>query len=186
MKQSKIAKKYSLALFELAKEEDKLLGFKEELEDIVEATKKYNDLRKILFHPRVTPADKKKLVQDIFSFESSNEIINFLKLLIDKRREFYLEAIYEGFVDLLNQEKNILEVEVISAIKLSRNLKDKLEKKIVNLLGSQVVLQENINPDIIGGLVLKIGDRVIDGSIRHDLESLKSKIVQIPVSELGV
>lgn len=186
MRQNEIAKKYSQALFELGKEEKSLMNFKEQLTDIVMTLEEYHDLKKLLFHPAVTPEDKKKVIQDIFSSNISEEIMNFLKILIDKRREKYIVTIYKNFIKLLNKENDILEIEVISAIKLSDVLKERLEKKVVNLTGYKIILKEKIEPDIIGGLILKIGDQVIDGSIRHDLEILENKIAEIPVSKLGV
>lgn len=186
MNQNEIAKKYSLALFELGREQKKLAECKKGLEEVIKTINEYNDLKKILLHPRVMPDDKKKVIQDIFTSSIPGEVLNFLKLLIDKRRELYLDVIYKHFLGLVNEEENILEVEVTSAIELSDELKDKLQNKLVKLLNSKIIIKEKTNPEIIGGMILKIGDRVIDGSIRHDLESLKGRILQIPVSELGV
>lgn len=186
MKHNEIAKKYSRALFELGKEENILLELREQLADIVSTIEEYPDLEKLLFHPGVTPGDKKKILQDIFSSSISEEIMNFVKFLIDKRREKYISVIYNDFIELMNKENEILEVEVISAVEISADLKDKLEQKLVNLSGYEIILKERVAPDIIGGLILKIGDRVIDGSIRHDLELLRDRIAGIPVCELGV
>jgi len=186
VKNNEIAKKYSQALFELGKEENRLLELREQLADNVSTIEEYTDLEKLLFHPGVTPVDKKKILQDIFSCSISEEIMNFMKLLIDKRREKYIRVIYNNFVELINKENEILEVEVISAVEISAELKDKLEQKLVNLSGYKIILKERVAPDIIGGLILKIGDRIIDGSIKHDLELLRDRIAEISVSELGV
>ncbi|NLM96861.1 MAG: F0F1 ATP synthase subunit delta [Halanaerobiaceae bacterium] len=186
MRQNEIAKKYSLALFELGKEENKLTEFREQLEIITNTIEENTDLKKMLFHPLITPEDKKKILQELFSSAVSDEILNFLKILLEKRREKYIRAILNDFTALMNKENGILEVEVISAVELSAELKDKLEQKLINLSGYKIILKERVSPDIIGGLILKIGDQVIDGSIRHDLELLMDRIIEIPVSELGV
>jgi F-type H+-transporting ATPase subunit delta len=187
MIQNEVAKKYSQALFELGKETDQLIGFKDELAVVVEAIQKDKNLQRIIFHPRVLADDKKEILKNIFKDILSENVFNFLYLLIDKRRENHLELIYRDFVALVNKEENILEVEVISAIPLSRSLKNKLNERLKkNLTNEQIIIKEKIDPDIIGGLVIKVGDYVIDGSIRHSLNSLKEKIMQIPVSELGV
>lgn len=71
---------------------------------------------------------------------------------------------------------------MFSAISLPDDLRNKLVEKLTALTGSRISIKEKVDPEIIGGLILKIGDRIIDGSIRKDLEALKNKIVQIPVS----
>lgn len=182
MKQIEIAKRYGLALFELAKEEDKLFAFREELARVIQTMDEYPDLKKLYLHPRIRREDKKLLLERIFSGNLSKELLNFLKLLTDRRRESYLEAIYQDYLDLLNKEENILEIEVFSAISLPDDLRNKLVEKLTALTGSRISIKEKVDPEIIGGLILKIGDRIIDGSIRKDLEALKNKIVQIPVS----
>lgn len=105
-----------------------------------------------------------------------------MKLIIDRRREFFLQDIYKAYLALLDKEENILEVEVLSAISLPEELRVKLEEKLKTLSGSKIRIKEQVDPEIIGGLIIKIGDRLIDGSIRKDLESLRNQIVQIPVS----
>ncbi|MFI5358647.1 MAG: ATP synthase F1 subunit delta [Halanaerobiales bacterium] len=182
MRQSEVSRRYSFALFELAKEEDKLFIFRDELAAILQVMEEYPDLKKLLLHPRTKRGDKKLLLERIFSGNLSKELLNFLKLLTDRRRESYLEAIYQDYLDLLNKEENILEIEVFSAISLPDDLRNKLVEKLTALTGSRISIKEKVDPEIIGGLILKIGDRIIDGSIRKDLEALKNKIVQIPVS----
>ncbi len=169
-------------MFELGKEEDKLSVFRAELASVLRIMEEYPDLKKLLLHPRIRREDKKLLLERVFSEELSKELLNFLKLLTDRRRESYLEAIYKDYLDLLNKEENILEVEVRSAISLPDDLRNKLVEKLTALTGSRISIKEKVDPEIIGGLILKIGDRIIDGSIRKDLEALKNKIVQIPVS----
>ena len=94
----------------------------------------------------------------------------------------FLQDIYKAYLALLDKEENILEVEVLSAISLPEELRVKLEEKLKTLSGSKIRIKEQVDPEIIGGLIIKIGDRLIDGSIRKDLESLRNQIVQIPVS----
>jgi F-type H+-transporting ATPase subunit delta len=182
VRQSEIAKRYSLALFELGKEGDKLFIYRDELGSFIQIMEEYLDFKKLFFHPRVKREDKKLLLEKVFSANLSRELLNFLKLIIDRRREFFLQDIYKAYLALLDKEENILEVEVLSAISLPEELRVKLEEKLKTLSGSKIRIKEQVDPEIIGGLIIKIGDRLIDGSIRKDLESLRNQIVQIPVS----
>ncbi|MEJ6951274.1 ATP synthase F1 subunit delta [Natronospora cellulosivora (SeqCode)] len=187
MIENEIAKKYSVALFDLGKENSSLIQYRDELESFVKTLNDNTDLKKFLSHPRVRVEDKKKTVDDIFTKSLSKNISNFIKLLIDRRREMYIDLIYKNFFNLVNKEKDIIEVEVISAIELNKKLKDSLQSKLNKLLDKkEIIIKEKVDPDIIAGMIVKIGDKVIDGSFRNKLDSLKNNIMQIPVSELGV
>ena len=186
MIQNQIAKKYSQALFSLAEENNEFVKFKEELNEINEAISEHDELRNVFFHPRIEIKEKKKILEKIFSEKFSKDILNFLNLLIDKRRIFYIEAIIEQFNNLVNKREDILEVEVVSAIELEEKLQNKLEGKLEDELNYEVILKNVVDPEILGGLILKIGDKIIDGSIQNELNTLKDKIEKIPVSKLGV
>lgn len=186
MIQNQIARKYSQALFMLAEEENKFADFRRELNEIWETISGHEELKNLLFHPRIAIGEKKRVFKRIFFEEISRDIFNFLNLLIDKRRIFYIGSIIEKFNDLVNNLEDILEIKVISAVELDQDLKDRLKNKLEEKLGYEVVLEHNIDPDIIGGLILQIGDHIIDGSIQNELNSLRERIEQIPVSKLGV
>lgn len=187
MMRSEVARKYSQALFALGKEHNNLLVLRDELNETWQIIKQHDELKKILFHHRVLPEDKKEILKQIFTNQLSGLTFNFLYLLIDKRREYFLEEIIQDFNRLVNREEEIAEVEVISAIKLSQELKENLKSKLGQLLGyKKIMIKESCDPGIIGGLVIKLGDYIIDGSIKKQLESLEERIAAIPVSELGV
>ena len=186
MIQNQIAKKYSQALFSLAEEDDMFVKFKNDLNEIKEIISEHDDFRNVLFNPRIQNEEKKKVLKRVFSGEVSERIFNFINLLIEKRRIFYIEFIIDQFNKLVNDREDILEVEVVSAIELENDLQKKLKKKLEKEMNYKVVLNNTVDPEILGGLVLKIGDKIIDGSIQHELNTLKDKIEKIPVSKLGV
>ena len=186
MIQNEIAKKYSEALFSLAEEKDEFIKFKNDLNSIKEAFTEHKEFKNVLFHPRIKIEEKKRIFKRIFKEKISQEIYNFIQLLIDKRRIFYIKAIINQFNDLVNDRKKILEIEVVSAIELEENMKNRLKDKLEKGMNYEVVLNNTVNPEILGGLVLKIGDKIIDGSIQYKLNTLSEKIEKIPVSKLGV
>ena len=186
MIQNEIAKKYSQALFSLADEEENFVSFRNELNEVWETISDHEELENILFHPRIQIDEKKRVLKRIFSEKISDSIFNFLNLLIDKRRIFYIKSIIKQFNELVNDREDILEIKVVSAIELDQELKDNLKEKLERQLDYDVVLEHDVNPEILGGLILKIGDHIIDGSVQHELNSLREKIEQIPVSKLGV
>ncbi|ACL70532.1 ATP synthase F1 subunit delta [Halothermothrix orenii] len=183
---NEVSRKYSSALLEVALESDNLSRFKEELEGISKALKQYDDLKKILYHPRVLPDDKKEVIHQVFSDKVSEPVFNFLNLIVDKRREVYLDFIIRDFIKQANRKEGLVKIEVVSAIELSEKQREQLKNKLKKALNKKIELKTKIDPGIIGGIIIKIGDRLIDGSIKHQLDSIKESIEKIPVTELGV
>ena len=186
MIQNQIAKKYSKALFSLAEEKDEFIKFQDDLNLIKEAFTEHKEFRNVLFHPRIKLDEKKRIFDRVFEEEISQEIYNFIQLLIDKRRIFYIKAIINKFNELVNDREKIIKIEVVSAIELEEDMKNRLKDKLEKGMDYDVILNNTVDPDILGGLVLKIGDKIIDGSIQHELNTLSEKIEKIPVSKLGV
>ncbi len=186
MIQRELAMKYSKAIFEYGKENDKLTVLKKDLKEvnkIVEESKEFNNL---LFSVRILPEDKKNIIDSIFKDKISDYIRNFLKLLIDKRREVFLAQIIKEYNNKVDREMKTINVQVISAIKLSKQSEKELKDKLSSIYDSEIKLELKKDPSILGGMILKIGDQLIDGSIKNHLDGLTEKIEKIPVSELGV
>ena len=183
---NEIASKYSRALFELGKDHDNLLKLKESLTEFWQLVQDNQDLNELLFHQRLMPAEKKKVLEKIFADELNKDILHFIFILIDKRREFFLESIIKEFDSLVDDAESILHVEVTSAVELEASMLDKLKEKLDSLLDYNIQIENKVDEEIIAGIVLKIEDYIIDGSLRNELNRLKQKIKAIPVSKLGV
>ncbi|RCW60924.1 MULTISPECIES: ATP synthase F1 subunit delta [Halanaerobium] len=183
---NEVASKYSRALFELGKDHDNLLNLKSDLDEFWQLVLENEDLNELLFHQRIMPEDKKRTLDKIFADELNQDILNFLFILIDKRREFFLESIIKEFNSLVDDAESILHVEVTSAVELKSSILDKLKAKLDSLLDYNIQIENKVDEEIIAGIVLKIEDYIIDGSLRNELSSLKQKLKAIPVSKLGV
>ncbi|SFL17805.1 ATP synthase F1 subunit delta [Halanaerobium salsuginis] len=183
---NEVASKYSRALFDLGKEKDNLPVLRDSLLEFWQLVVENEDLNQVLFHQRIMPEDKKRIIEKIFSDELETDILHFLYILIDKRREYFLESIIDEFNNLVDQEEDILHVEVTSAIELDEQTIDKLKAKLDQLLKYNIQLTNKVDQEIIGGLVLKVEDYIIDGSLRNGLYSLQQQLKAIPVSKLGV
>ncbi len=186
MIEHEVAKAYSQALYELAVEEDKVVEYLEKLAEFKDIINDSQELRDFLFNPRIKTEDKKKLLNKIFGGDLPQLLYNFLFLLFDKRREDFFEAIFKEYRKMVNKRKNIMEIEVISAIPLPGEYRNKLKSKLKDLLAYEIILKMREDPDIMGGLILKADDYIIDGSIKNRLSLLTEKIKNIPVSKLGV
>ena len=183
---NEVASKYSRALFRLGKDHQNLLKLKENLNEFWQLVLENEDLKDLLFHQRIMPKDKKNVLDKIFAEQINEDILHFLFILIDKRREFFLESIIKEFNTLVDDAESILHVEVTSAVELNESTLDKLKEKLDSLLDYNIQIKNKIDEEIIAGIVLKVEDYIIDGSMRSQLSSLKQKLKAIPVSKLGV
>ncbi|WP_018248196.1 ATP synthase F1 subunit delta [Orenia marismortui] len=186
MLENQIAEKYAQALFELGIEDGKLLDMQDEFSEFLNIIEQNNELRKVIDHPKLGNVQKKDILTEVFEEELSTNLLNFIKLLIDKGRVNYLKSIYHQFTKLVDKKENRLEVEVFTPIELSDDNKSRLKEKLVSITKKEVTLKPKIQPDLLGGLLLKIGDKVIDGSLLNHLKNLENKLKGLEVSKLGV
>ncbi|MDD3436514.1 MAG: ATP synthase F1 subunit delta [Candidatus Gastranaerophilales bacterium] len=174
-----IADRYAQALVDIAKEGkltyEKISDNLSLIEDILTQSK---DLKEFLVNPLISIEDKKEIIEKVFSKEINVLIINFLKVLVDKNRFGAFEEVVNSYKKALDDINNITRVTVISAVEMTEEAKKKLKIKLEERLKKNVIPDFSINPDIIAGLVIKIGDNVVDMSLKHKLEDLSKNIIR--------
>ena len=178
-KYNTISKRYSDALIEIIN--DGKLTYEKASTDLnlIESTLTQSaDLDEFLNNPLVSIDDKKDLVVKIFAEDVDTFVLNFLKVLIDKDRFSAFKEIIATYKEALDKKNNLSRVNITSAIALSEDAKNRLKSKLESKLQKTVALDWEINPEIIAGLVIKMGDNVIDTSLRHKLEDLSKNIVK--------
>lgn len=174
-----IADRYADALVSTAK--DGKLTFEkisDNLNSVESTLNQSKDLQEFLTMPLVSIEDKKEIIDKVFSHEIDTLIVNFLKVLIDKNRFALFDDILESYNKSLDNINNISRVQVTSAVEMTEEAKKKLKIKLEEKLGLNVLLDLEINQEIIAGLVVKIGDNVIDMSLKHKLEDLSKSITK--------
>lgn len=174
-----VQQRYAGAYYEVAKELQKEDDFLKELQYIDTVLRENSDFMKVLKAPMISKDEKKSLVEKIFADQISTSTFNFLRILVDKSRVAAFPQICEEFRRLLNIDRNIKEVTAITASPLSPELKAELIEKLKVITGSEIVLNNVIDPSIIGGVLIKIGNEQMDGSVKHRLEGLKQEISAI-------
>lgn len=172
-----VARRYAQALYEIAEATNNLLVLEQELKAVAETVEGSKELQKALYHPQVLPAEKKKVLQALFGSTYSKETMNFLGLLVDKRRENYIVGIAAEFVALANKSRNAAAATITSAAELNEEQKQEILKVLAKLSGKEVDPTFAVDPSLIGGVVVRIGDKVIDGSIKTRLATLKSRLM---------
>ena len=176
-----VSKVYSEALFEVAKEDQKVGAVKDELTYIVSSLKMYPEFFEVLKMPVINKSDKKNVLTETFENKVSAEMINFFKTLIDKNRIGDIFDIYHDFNAKVDEFNAVLNISVESVIPLTEHQLDALSEKLRAKTGKNVVITTAVKPELIGGLVVKAGEQIIDGSVKYKLEGMLEGLTQIIV-----
>ncbi|MEG0180405.1 MAG: F0F1 ATP synthase subunit delta [Peptostreptococcaceae bacterium] len=174
-----IANRYAEALFQLSEEENITKEIYSELHDVVDTVKNNKDLENVLKSPLVSKDEKKELIEKIFSNKINNNLKNFLKILIEKGRITSLKAIELTFKQLLNDKHNIIEGTVLSAIPMEKTKVKELEEKLSKKYNKNVTLENKVDESILGGVLVRLGNTQIDGSVKTRLNNIKDQLSQV-------
>ena len=175
-----VSKTYGEALLELAKEEKKLDLLFDEAKVVREILRANADFGKIMNHPKIPKEDKVKAAEEVFKGRVSGEMSGFLVLMIQKERYTELDAALTWFIDRVKEEKQIGVAVVTTAIKLDQAAQMKIRRRLLETTRyREMEMYYQVDPSIIGGMVIRIGDRVIDSSITTKLNELKKQLLKI-------
>jgi len=172
-----IAEVYSRALFDVAKEKDVLDEIHDELGQFVEELDENRDLQVFFFSPYFSSQEKKDGISKMISGADDN-FVRFLELLAERHRMPAVFRIKRDFDELYAEERKLLPVTITSAIELDKSLVKDIRKKIEEQTDRKVELTTKVDPDVLGGLVLRVGNKVLDGSIRTRLERLRKQVAK--------
>jgi F-type H+-transporting ATPase subunit delta len=172
-----LAKKYATALFELAQEEGKLEKYADELADICQSVLTVPGVKEFLANPQIENKAKKEFIKKVCKGELSTTVYHFLLLLVDKRRIALLSAVEEVYRTLSNRAQGIVIADVTTASDLSQNRERELKKKLSEVTGKKIKLRLHKDKKLIGGVVVRIGDKRIDGSVQGRLGSLHKDLL---------
>jgi ATP synthase F1 delta subunit len=173
-----IARAYADALFEVAKDRDKLDDVRDQLGELADAIDENRELSVFFFSPYFSTEEKRQGIERVVS-GADEEVVNFLELLVDKHRMPAIFRIRERFDELWAEENKRLEVRLTSAVELDERVVKDVASEIEKRTGRTVDLENDVDESILGGLVLRVGNMVLDASIRSKLEKLRKEIAQV-------
>ncbi len=177
-----VAKKYSQALLNIVRDKSVIDLASTQFEDLKELISADPALLQFLLAPQVLDTDKESLLKDVFASRLEPLFLEFLLVLVKKHRILYLPEIIEQFLALVAVEKGIVIALVTSAVALSDKEQDELTKSLEKQTGKKIELDIKIDPAIMGGLIIIMGDQIIDGSVRYALSQLQDELLKIKVA----
>ncbi|MDN3513444.1 MAG: ATP synthase F1 subunit delta [Candidatus Brocadia sp.] len=167
------------ALLEVASKKGKFEQIEKDLELVSDVITRHAKLKTVLFHPSITRDDKKHLIKKVLGESVSELMRNFLCMLVDRRKEELLEFIPDVYKDVIYEKKDIVKARVQTAFPLTGERLSEFRKRLHNVAGKTVELEIVHNPEILGGMIIQVGNTMIDGSVVNRLKNLKTRLLSI-------
>jgi F-type H+-transporting ATPase subunit delta len=180
-----VAVRYAQALFNMAQAKNQV---DPQLADLVKVQLIFRDhepLSRALQSPTIPSPVKKSILQKVLTGRVSDTTLHFFYVLVDKGREVYVDAVVESYRELLRQSRDEVKVVVQSAEKLDDTLVKQVEASMKSYTGKKVELEFEVVPELLGGLLFRIGDRIIDGTIRHQLNQIHERLAKAGAAAVG-
>jgi F-type H+-transporting ATPase subunit delta len=177
-----VARRYASALFELAKKRGSVDVLAANLQEVVSTVQGSRDLMSVLHHPLLTIEKKKAVLSGVFGGKIQPDAERFLFLVVEKQRANVLPQILEEFNRLVDEYRGEGDAEVTSAVPLSAAQVAALQASLQARFGIKVRLSTRIDPNILGGLVVRVGDKLIDASVATKLQSMNEQLKRVKVS----
>lgn len=171
-----VTKRYATALFDIANEQGAMKNFEDQVSTMKEVLEKETDFFTVLSHPSILQAEKIQMVETIFKGKVSEELVGLLVLIIKKGRQDLILNIFEAFLTMAKADRGVISATVTSAMPLKEEQLAQIKANIENNTGKEVELEVTVDQTLIGGMIIKVGDKVVDGSIRGKIQGLKVQL----------
>ena len=177
-----VSKTYGDALFAVALEENRMDEFFEAVKVVVDVLRINDDFSKLMNHPKIIKEDKVKIVEETFGEKIPKEIVGMMTLLVTKGRADEMLSVFDYFVDLVKEEKKIGKVHVTTAVSLNDKQREKVEQKLLGTTKYESFeMHYSVDESLIGGMVIRIGDRVVDSSVKTKLYNLTRELRNVQI-----
>ena len=175
-----VSKTYGDALFELAVTENLTDSLLEEIQMVQTVLKENEDFEKILMHPEISKSEKIQVIENVFKGQTSDALTGFLRIVVTKGRYKDLPEIFAYFIARVKEYKKIGVAQVTSAVPVTDGQKQKIEKKLLDTTHYETMeIDYKVDESLIGGLMIRIGDRVVDSTIKSKLGKLTANLMKI-------
>lgn len=170
---TRLGKRYAKALLDLARERGKVEEVKADMEKLRATISDSREFMLMIKSPVIKPDKKIAIFHEIFAGQFDEITSNFIDIVTRKGREASLIDVAHSFMDIYRKEKGISRATVTTAVELSASEKEDIIKRLAEATGQEIEIEEVVDPSVIGGLKLRVGDRQYNGTIAHQLATLK-------------
>ena len=176
-----IAKRYGQALYELAIESEDLIGRQQEIKLMVDAFTEEEDFRTIINHPKLQKAEKIKVLLEVFEGKVSDDLIGFLVLAVQKGRQDSIVDILKYTLAKIEEYNGFVTAYVTSAVALSEKDEELIMNKLESQTGKKITLITSVDKSLIGGLFIRINDRIVDNTIKSSIARMAREVYDAKV-----
>ncbi|GAA0069781.1 F0F1 ATP synthase subunit delta [Clostridium sardiniense] len=172
-------RRYALALYKVAEEKNKVEEYLEDLREICNIIDNNKEFYEVIKYPQISTRQKKKIFIDLFKGKIDEELLSFLLILIEKGRILYLKEKLNQMEQIHLEKENKVIAKVKSVIELTEDETSRLKEKLEKKYNKTVIIEHEIDKSIIGGLYVRVGNDVIDGSIKSRLEDMRALMLKM-------
>ena len=181
MRNRAVATRYAQALLDTSRRDGVLDGVADSYAGVVQIYADNPDLESFLEGPQVSDEEKTKLLESIFGDRIEPVLLHFFQMLLDKGRIESLADIQVAFQKLVETEQGSLRANVVTAVPLAEDLESDLTNKLASITGKDIILLKRVDPSVVGGVCVSMGDQVIDGTIRTNLTKMRAQLSEADV-----
>lgn len=174
-----VLRPYATALFEIAQEQNAMSEFAEQVNVVIDTIEENSEFTELLLHPKITQDEKIALINKVFKDKILDEITGILTIIVRKGRQNVLIEILEAFLAMVNDYLGIVKATVTSAVELNQKQLTQIKSKIQSTTDKDVELEAVVNKSLIGGMVIRVGDNVVDASIAGRMQELKEGLTNL-------
>lgn len=178
---NEVARVYASSLAEIGQENNILNQLEEEMKFVAELIKEDRELNLFLTSPGFPKDSKKDFISKVFSGKLSENTVNFLSLLVENDRQAIVGDIYQALNELIDELNNRKKVTIVSCEKLDESSIENIKAKLKNKLNKDIIINEKIDETILGGIIIKVDDLVIDGSLSKGLKNIRKNLLNSKV-----
>jgi F-type H+-transporting ATPase subunit delta len=183
MRETTVARSYAEALLELAVAEEAVEEYDRQLGALAELIRAEEEFRLLLETPRIDADEKKRIIGEMLRAKIPDRLLRFLFVVIDKRRQRLLPEMAAEFSDLADDHFGRLKVEITTAMEPDEGTRERLRERLGYALQRDVLPRYRVNPAILGGVIVRVEDRIMDGSIRHRLQGLRRQLLKAEIDK---
>ena len=182
-----VSSTYGDALFAVAVESDKIDVLYEQVQQVAQILREHTDLNRLMMHPNIDKDEKVSMIETIFAGRVCEELVGLLCMIVEKNHYKELDSVFSYFTERVREHKNIGTAYVTSAMEMTPEQKKAVEQKLLSTTAFvSVEVHYAVDPALIGGMVIRIRDRVVDGSVRTKLHHLTRELSNIRIYENSV